>query len=468
MMTKIVVSVHETTEEAARETIAAAGEADAVELRADAFNPAGGSLDLAAFRALTPLPMIFTRRGAGFDREETSRALAAGFDFVDVEYDDGLSPADLEPIRSRAILSFHDFGSVPELEPLLGRMSALGTAFVKIAVTPRTFEEDAALLDTLDRHRGNLALFGMGPSGLYSRILAPFFGSALAFVGASEQRPAAPGQFSLSRALLYWGDPARIARPEAIFAVVGNPIAHSLSPAIHNPRFRELGVAAAYSIAEVATLEEVARGVAGSRPFFPTGISITAPFKEEGFRFASEHGASISPRAAACRAINTLVRRLDGTLLADNTDVEGIAAAFRALGRAPKSAAVLGAGGSARAALVALREAGASVGMFVRDPNQVAGGSFSGVRVSALASLDEFEGDLVVNAISAGAVVPYPAKLLRRGMAIVDLAYTKPRLEQLEAARGAGVETVDGLAVLEGQARAQSKLFQLAVRGGRA
>ncbi len=466
IMTQIVASVFERTEEEAKAAIRSVRDADAIELRVDSFAAPGAPLDLRSFRELTAIPLVFTRRGAAFDPGEAARALEAGFDLVDVEYGEGLSADSVRPLRDRAILSLHDFGGVPELEPLLARMSAFGTAYVKIAVTPRSFEENAALLALLDRIDGNLALFGMGASGLYSRILAPFFGSALAFAGVTEQNPAAPGQFALARGLLYWGGEGRMKRPDAIFAVVGKPIAHSLSPAIHNPRFRELGVAAAYSVAEVGSLEEVARGLKEARPFYPTGISITAPFKEEGFRFAKEHGAAIAPRAAACGAINTLVRRVDGTLVADNTDVEGLAAALRSLGRAPRSAAILGGGGSARAALVALREAGIDAHVYLRDPAKMDLAGFSGIRVAPLAALAQFDGDLLVNTISAETVLPYPQGLLRKGMAIIDLAYTGPRLEQLDEARRAGVETVDGLAVLEGQASAQSKLFMLAVPGG--
>jgi 3-dehydroquinate dehydratase/shikimate dehydrogenase len=467
-MTKIVVSIYEKSEEEALAAVRDVGEADAIELRVDGFSAPRGRVDYAAFRALTPIPLIATRRGARFDAEEAARAFEAGFDLVDVEYDEGLAAAAVAPFRDRAILSFHDFEGMPDLERLIPRMASYGTAHVKIAATPRSFDENVVMLDRLARSTTNLTLFGMGAAGLYSRILAPYFGSSLSFVGLSDQRGAAPGQFSLARGLLYWGDPERMRQPDAIFAVVGNPIGHSLSPAIHNPRFRELGVDAAYSIAEVPELEHVAQGLAEARPFYPTGISITAPFKEDGFRFASAAGASMSPRAQACRAINTLVRRLDGTLVADNTDVEGVAAAFRSLGRTPKRAAVLGAGGSARAVLVALREVGASARMFVRNPEKVELDGFPGVGLAPLASLAEFEGDLLVNTISADVVVPYPAAIVRSGLAIIDMAYTKPRLEQLDESRSRGAETADGLAILEGQASAQSKLFMLAVPGVRA
>ena len=222
ILTKIIVSVYESTAGAAREAVEAAAGAAAIELRVDAFSSRGDTLDFASFRSATTLPLIFTRRGSAFDPDEASRALAAGFDFIDVEYDESLTANALAPFRDRAVLSHHDFETVPDLEPLIAEMAALDPAFVKIAVTPRTFDENVKILEALDRHRGNVAVFGMGAAGLYSRILAPFFGSALAFVSASEQRPAAPGQFSLARARLYWGDRDPMPRPGAVRARRGD------------------------------------------------------------------------------------------------------------------------------------------------------------------------------------------------------------------------------------------------------
>src|SRR5207245_10713061 len=130
-----------------------------------------------------------------------------------------------------------DFEGIPDLQPLIDAMTAFGCAHTKIAVTPQTLRENEELLAAI---RPGLAIFGMGERGLYSRILAPFFGSELFFAGN-----VAPGQLSLELAVAIYGDRRGISEPEKIFAIAGNPAGHSLSPSIHNPLFRKAGVSAA-------------------------------------------------------------------------------------------------------------------------------------------------------------------------------------------------------------------------------
>src|SRR4051794_35524596 len=214
---KLVVTIHEPSPEHAIEAIRAIGlRHDMVEVRVDAFD--GATVDFVALRAATPKPMIVTNRGGA--PVDFAAAYAAGVELVDVEF--GHDPG---PRRDRVVLSHHDFESVPDLDALAREMRAFGCAHTKIAVTPTSLAGNARVLATI---APGMTLIGMGRGGLYSRILAPFFGSELVFAGS-----AAPGQFSLERALEIYGGP----RPEHIFAVVGNPVAHSGSPAIHNARF---------------------------------------------------------------------------------------------------------------------------------------------------------------------------------------------------------------------------------------
>src|SRR5437870_2724701 len=128
----------------------------------------------------------------------------------------------------------------PTPDRAIEAIRAIGCAHTKIAVTPHSFADNARVLATI---APGMTLIGMGGRGLYSRILAPFFGSELMFAGN-----AVPGQFDLERALAIYGDAPQ--KPERIFAVVGDPASHSGSPAIHNRRFRERGVAAAYTVFE--------------------------------------------------------------------------------------------------------------------------------------------------------------------------------------------------------------------------
>jgi shikimate 5-dehydrogenase/3-dehydroquinate dehydratase len=367
---KLVVTIHEPTPERAIEAIRAVGARhDMIEVRVDAFG--GAAVDLGAIRAATAKPIIATNRGGA--PVDFATAYGAGIDFVDVEL--GHDPG---PQRDRVVLSHHDFEATPDLEALARDMRALGCAHTKIAVTPHSFADNARVLAAIGP---GLTLIGMGTRGLYSRILAPFFGSELAFVGS-----AAPGQFGLERALEIYGDAP--ARPEHIFAIAGNPASHSGSPAIHNRRFRERGVAAAYTIFESDDFLDIAEPFACGERFAPSGLSITAPFKEAALEFSARVGAAIAPNAAEARAANTLVRTRRG-IIADNTDVDGFEALLAPM--QPAHAALLGAGATARAALVALRRAGIETTVYNRTAGKL--------DARPLDTFQRRDGELVVNTL---------------------------------------------------------------------
>lgn len=445
---RLVVTIFEPTVEQALAAIASLDrDHDLIEIRVDAFADRG--LDLKPFREATPKPLIATLRGGGHVPFE--RAFAAGIDFVDVEYAPGV---DAGPDPSRVILSHHDFASVPELPPLLAGMRALRCAHVKIAVTPGDFAGNRAVLEACG---DGVTMIGMGERGLYSRIAAPFYGSELQFVSLDEVRRAAPGQLSLDRARSIYGEQRMRLQADRLFAVIGNPAEHSGSPAIHNRLFREHGVAAAYTIASTDSFLDFAEPLARGERFAPAGLSVTAPFKEEAFAFARKKGAAMGPNAEEAGAVNTLLRGADG-LFADNTDVDGFLSILREVcGHDRKSVAIVGAGGTARAALVAVRRAGLHATIYNRTAERAAGFA---ERSESLEALGRFDGEIVINTLPAGAGVVVP---LRPGMTYIQAAY---------AGRGAslasipeGVQSISGLELLEAQAIRQNDLFVAVCNG---
>lgn len=445
---KLVVTIYEPAFEKAIDAIRSLDpDHDAVELRAERL----ASIDLGQVRAATAKPIILTYRGS--EAPDLAAAIAAGIDLVDVEYRPGLT---VPQHRDRVVLSHHDYDGMPEVEDLLDAMLALGCAHTKLAVTPRTFEENRRLLRLLRDAGSAVSLIGMGDRGLYSRILAPFLGSELMFVSRSDDRTAAPGQISLERAQAIYGDRRTTANP-AIFAVIGNPASHSLSPSIHNPRFREREAGAAYTIVSTDAFEEVAIALQRGEDLAPRGLSITAPFKERAFDFARSAGARIAPNAEACGAANTLVRMREG-LLADNTDVDGFTALLTDIcGRDRKSVAIIGAGGTARAAVLAANQLAMHISVFNRTTTRSVG-----VPASPLEALARYDGEVVVNTLGADAHVPFR---LRPGMSYIDAAYgdSVPALRRA-LLRTAGVQTFDGLDLLRAQAIRQNDLFVEALR----
>lgn len=380
---------------------------DGVELRAENLP----ELDLHALRAATAKPIILTYRGSRVP--DVRAALDAGIDYVDVEWREGVEIA----VPERTVLSHHDYEGVRDVETIMNAMRARGCAFTKLAATPRNFGDNERLLRLLPG-----TVIGMGERGLYSRILAPFLGSELAFVAGNAI--AAPGQLALQRALDIYGAERATLKAERVFAIVGNPAGHSLSPAIHNALFREKGVPGAYTIASIESFDEITEAFLRGEP---CGLSVTAPFKDAAFAFAARIGATIGENARRARAANTLVN-VRGSILADNTDVDGFAALI------PKTArkgAIVGAGGTARAALVALEDAGIPATVYNRSVRQ-------GIR--PLSELADFDGDLLINTLPGG----------------VEAAL--PRCEHvISAAYGSG--NTSGLALLHAQAKRQHQLF---------
>jgi 3-dehydroquinate dehydratase type I len=421
---KLVVTILEETMDRAIEAIRAlALEHDVVEVRAERFP----SIDLHAVRAATSKPILLTYRNARIPNAQA--ALAAGIDLVDVEWRDDV----VIDAPERTVLSHHDYDGVRDVETIWQAMLARGCAHTKLAATPHDFAENERLLKLLRSNVGaagdrrDLTIIGMGERGLYARVLAPFHGSELSFVAGTTI--AAPGQLTLARALdIYSRAPQRA---EKVFAILGNPSGHSLSPSIHNRLFREKGVPAAYTIASFETFDEVATAFLRGEP---CGLSVTTPYKDEAFAFARRAGAEIGENAQRAEAVNTLVNA-DGRIIADNTDADGFAAI---LPRATK-AAIVGAGGTARAARVALENANVP---FVRYNRTVAKAD------APLDALCDFDGDLIINTLPGGAGVAIP-----RCRFYIEAAYTAtPREVEAEMRIG-------GLELLHAQAVRQHELF---------
>ncbi|HEY0140018.1 MAG TPA: type I 3-dehydroquinate dehydratase [Thermoanaerobaculia bacterium] len=428
---RLYVTIYENTaDEAIARIRSLDADHDGVEVRAERHP----GLDLRALRAATAKPLILTHRGMSVDEATIQRAIDAGIELVDVEWRPDLDRAMVERHRERIIVSHHDYHHLDHVEQIVADMRGLGCAETKLAATPETFADNERLLRLIDSHT---SVVGMGERGLYARLLAPFRGSPLTFVAVSSI--AAPGQLTLERALAIYGDGRESLRAEKVFAIAGNPAGHSLSPSIHNRLFREKGLPGAYTIASFETFDEIAQ------PFLrgePAGLSVTAPFKEEAFVFAQSISAELGANASACGAVNTLVN-VNGRILADNTDVDGFAAILKGVGATPRKIAIVGAGGTARAALAAAR--GRDVTVYNRTPGKL------GAR--PLDELRDFDGDVLIDTVPEHVDLP-----LRAGMTYIRASYGT-YAANIERAQNAGAAVIDGLALLNAQALRQHELF---------
>lgn len=247
----------------------------------------------------------------------------------------------------------------------------------------------------------------------------------------------------------------------ARYAVVGDPVAHSLSPLIHNAWMVEAGLDAHYERVHLKS-ETVAADIRDMARAY-SGINVTLPHKIA----ALEASANSSPEARVVGAANTLVRAGDGWT-AHNTDVAGFEIAMRAVaGEELQNLRVLliGAGGAARAVVVSLNRAGAQLTIANRSAVNAAALANELAPQAVTAGLSEVDAlsasaDIIVNSASlghAGASLPLLAP--GKGRPFLDLSYGKAAAATLQAATSAGWAPHDGLTMLVGQAAAAFHLW---------
>jgi len=270
-----------------------------------------------------------------------------------------------------------------------------------------------------------------------------------------------------------WAEPASVLRPpisgETVVAgVAGSPVRHTLSPRIHNAWLEAAAIDGVY-IPFAPPADGFAAFADGLRGGVVRGLNVTAPFKEMALALADQS----TDRAQAAGAANLLVFEPDGRIFADNTDGEGLLAAFRSQAPGFDPAAgplvILGAGGAARGAAAAFLAAGAPHVRFVsRNPDRGDGlvGLF-GDRATWLdqagASAAFRAANAVINAtplgLGGGVGPDMPFESLGGVCVVMDMVYRPVRTVWLDRAKARGLRTVDGLAMLIGQAEPSFRTF---------
>jgi shikimate dehydrogenase len=244
-----------------------------------------------------------------------------------------------------------------------------------------------------------------------------------------------------------------------VVGVIGDPIAHTRSPATFNAAFAATGLNWVY-VAFPTPAGEGGHAVRAARALGLAGLNVTMPHKADAAWACDE----LTPDAAALGAVNVVTVQEGRRLLGASTDGEGFVRSVRDEGFDPsgQSALVCGAGGAARAVARALGAAGAAVTVAARrkDAAESAAGLVDGPRgtTAAAASLAEVDPGgfaLVVNATPLGMrgePGPVPAERLNPGQLVVDTVYHPMETPFLAAARGRGITVVNGLGMLVHQA----------------
>ena len=431
-------------------------DADVIELRLDSVSDPDVTGALFGRRR----PVIITCRPTwehgGFTGSEEARkrlladALRVGADYVDVEWQAGFDDLIATTGGKRIVLSAHDFDGMPtDVVSRLQAMRARGTDVVKLAVKTTRLSDCVTLRDIGSRigRGGGLVLIGLGEHGFATRLLSARFGSMWTYAGGISD----VGQLTPD-VLVHEFRFRDVTDTTDVYGVVGAPILHSVSPAMHNAAFRAAGLDAVYLPLPAVDVDDF---VAFARAFGVKGASVTTPYKVTLF----DRVDLASKMATRIGAINT-VRVVDGRWFGENTDVGGFLEPLR--GRVPLGgtrAAILGAGGAARGVAIALATNGAEVRVHARDR----------ARAVTIAKLvDGSVGpwppecgswDLLVNCTPVGMCpgvdgTPLDADRLT-GRFVYDLVYNPPATRLLREAAAAGCQTIGGLGMLVAQAREQ-------------
>lgn len=423
-----------------------------------------------------PCPMIATVRrrqdGGRWSGTEDARqmllkhCIVGGFDWIDLETDIADQIRRFKDVKR--IVSYHDLTDFPQdLEEIYARMCKQDADILKIVVCAQSPADNLRVLNLLRSSKRPTVAFCSGDIGYPSRILSLKFGAPYTYAAFNKERGVVPGMPSFDELQRVYR-PGGIDANTNLFGVIGDPVAQSLSPLVHNAAFRELNINARY------VPFRVPRGqLPGFLDAFDAldvrGYSVTIPHKEAAAQASHAHDDTVELTHAA----NTLLRRQHG-FFGVNTDYQAMLDCLRHnLGQPEdqppdlhrRMVLVLGAGGIARAAAHAVHRAGGTVYIAGRtlDRAQKLAGEISAEALDWNAR--HREGcEIVVNCTPVGMhpnldETPVHASFLKPGMIVFDAIYTPETTMLIREARARGCQTITGVELFVRQAALQCQLF---------
>jgi 3-dehydroquinate dehydratase / shikimate dehydrogenase len=485
-----------------------------IELRLDFLKKAP---DFKRLLANKPCQLVATVRrpveGGKWDGSEEQRkiilrqAIVDGFDWVDLETDvaDGIP----RYRNVRRIVSYHNLREMPaDLEKIHQRMCAQDADVVKIAVRGQQPADNLRVLNLIRNARKPTVAFCTNDVGFPSRILQAKYGAPFTYAAFNKERMsglAIPSFDEVKKVYRY----AELNAGTVVFGVIGDPIAHSLGPLIHNTAFRQLGINAVYVPFRVPreTLPDFLR-VFAQVPV--QGYSVTIPHKEAAAAAARFKDSTVERTQAA----NTLIRTDEG-FAASNTDYQAAIDTLHAwlptfvshpadpdvkltlpgnlnlsapgapeqhgaitsasppptaaeTGNSPitgRVALVLGAGGVARAMAFALQREGALVTITNRTVERAKGlANEVGCRHVEWTGRHSVLCDMVINCTSVGMhphvdESPLHHSFLKPGLVVFDTVYTPEQTLLIKEARDRGCHAITGVEMFIRQAALQFEKF---------
>jgi len=395
-------------------------------------------------------------------------AAEAGCQIVDLEVESAeqTAPRQLHKFReglreagAALLVSFHDFSRTKGLEQAAERIAVFEPDFVKVVSTAKSLADNLAVLKLIEERSLSAHVVGiaMGEEGLLSRVLGPRAGGAFTFASAGDGAETAPGQVT-ARTLLDLYRIEQVDKATRVFAVAGNPIAHSLSPLMHTTAYRRENVNAVMLPLKVRTVEDLLTVV---RELPLAGVAVTMPLKLEVLPYL----ATSDPLTARIGACNTLRVAADGKIVGFNTDVAGVLRPLqKRLKLAGAKIAVLGAGGAARAAVFGLVEQGAEV-VIVNRTHETAVALARKAKAKAMKHelLAKTRFDVLINTTPCGMkgskqALPLEENELNAGL-VFDMVYNPLETPLIRLARGRGIPVVSGVEMFVQQGARQFEIW---------
>ena len=467
--------------------------ADLVELRIDTL------LTVVDFKRLLrerPCPAIITCRrpqeGGNYKRSEQERlilmrtAVFEKADYVDLEFDLAKQIRRYGP--TKRIISYHNFKETPaDLQAIYDEAAQLDPDIIKICTMANNQEDNVRMLNLVKQAAIPTVGFCMGEFGIPSRVLCGAYGSPFTYCCPDAESSAAPGQipFDFMKNLYQFNE---ITERTPVYGVVADPVAHSMSPLIHNSAFAENEMDKVYLPFRVAPdqIDDFVNKIAPQLKV--RGLSVTIPHKESVIPLLDEPSPAVE-RIGAC---NTIVWK-DGKKFGFNTDYQASMDAISGIfgwaeplaivktdenpdgicaeqPLAGKTALILGAGGVGKALAIGLKLRGAE--LVLADIDQLRAESLAhkiGVRSIEWDKRGEIQPDLIVNCTPVGMhpnvdATPYDPAWLRipapgQTYGAFDCVYNPESTLFLKNAQKANWKTATGLDMFVGQAKIQFEKF---------
>ncbi len=447
-----------------------------VELRVDCLRR---EPDLKRILAERPTRFAFTvRRGSdgGLWRgpEEKRQglirqAIVAGCDYVDLEMD--IAREIRRFGKTKRVVSYHNLKQTPsDLLEIAQQCEELDADIVKIATRAHSVNDALRVLQVAAKMETPTIAIAMGEVGSFTRVLGARYGAPYTYANFNVDRNFAPGMLHFNTLKRDYGYD-QINEMTEVYAVIGDPIGHSLSPAIHNAAFRELGQNKVMVPIQIPAdrLKETMEQLAWLKV---QGYSITIPHKQAVLPLLTAADGGVE-RTGAC---NTMILKENGTRVGYNTDyraaMDSLEAAMRRedddSGISPlsnKQVVILGAGGVARPIAFGLLRRGSGVTICNRtEENAVALAGQVGCRTANWGNRASVLADVVINCTPVGMhpnvdESPMPPAGFRSGTVAMDTVYHPENTMFLKLARDRGCKTISGVDMFIRQAAIQSQLY---------